>query len=178
MEVRREWQNIDITLIDSQNKFAVIIENKIDSGEHSGQLKRYQDIVRAHYPEWQTAALFLTPAGELPSEESYVPVSYRLVCRQVEELLLSGRSTIGSEVQLLMTHYLEMLRRHIVDESQAARLAREIYKKHLRALDFIFENRPDRQGELRGFLENLVTALEGMVLDKSNKTFVTFGLEE
>lgn len=32
MEVRREWQNIDITLIDSQNKFAVIIENKIDSG--------------------------------------------------------------------------------------------------------------------------------------------------
>src|SRR5690349_19066545 len=35
--VLREWQNIDILLIDERNKLAVIIENKIGSTEHNEQ---------------------------------------------------------------------------------------------------------------------------------------------
>ena len=42
MEVRREWQHIDIFLLDEREKLAVIIENKIGTGEHSDQLDRYQ----------------------------------------------------------------------------------------------------------------------------------------
>ncbi|MBK7706475.1 MAG: PD-(D/E)XK nuclease family protein [Acidobacteria bacterium] len=42
----REWRNIDILLKDKSNKLAVVIENKIDSGEHSEQLTRYRQIAK------------------------------------------------------------------------------------------------------------------------------------
>ena len=42
-DVRRERQNIDILFEDQENKFVALIENKVGSGEHSGQLKRYLD---------------------------------------------------------------------------------------------------------------------------------------
>lgn len=41
LEVRREWQRIDILLLGEPNRLAVIIENKIGTGEHSDQLRRY-----------------------------------------------------------------------------------------------------------------------------------------
>src|SRR5687768_14365467 len=36
--VLREWQNIDILVLDERNRVAVVFENKIFSGEHSDQL--------------------------------------------------------------------------------------------------------------------------------------------
>lgn len=53
MEVRREWQRIDILLLDEPNRLAVIIENKIGTGEHSDQLRRYHRTVTEHYPGWR-----------------------------------------------------------------------------------------------------------------------------
>ena len=50
VEIRLEWFSIDILIIDGQHQLAVIIENKIDSGEHDDQLKRYRQIVNQHYP--------------------------------------------------------------------------------------------------------------------------------
>jgi hypothetical protein len=46
MTVWREWQNIDILLLDDPHRLAVIIENKIDSGEQPGRLERYLSVVR------------------------------------------------------------------------------------------------------------------------------------
>src|SRR5688572_19310271 len=50
--VLREWQNIDILLIDERNQLVVILENKIHSGEHDEQLQRYWQIINQHYPNW------------------------------------------------------------------------------------------------------------------------------
>jgi hypothetical protein len=65
LTVRREWHFIDILLVDLTNHFVVLIENKIDSSEHSDQLSRYLSIVRDEYPEskWRLVALYLTPGG-------------------------------------------------------------------------------------------------------------------
>ncbi len=35
VEVRREWNHMDILLLDEDHKLAVVVENKIGSGEHS-----------------------------------------------------------------------------------------------------------------------------------------------
>ena len=40
-EVLREWRNIDILLKSPRAKLVVLIENKIDSSEHSNQLQRW-----------------------------------------------------------------------------------------------------------------------------------------
>lgn len=42
VEVQREWHNIDLLVTCRQPPFVVAIENKVNAGEHSGQLSRYQ----------------------------------------------------------------------------------------------------------------------------------------
>jgi hypothetical protein len=66
-----------------------------------------------------------------------------------------------------------MLRRHIVGGSEIAELCRRIYQRHQRALDLIYEHRPDFQAELRELLAGLVTEA-GLVLDPGGKRLVRF----
>lgn len=93
LNVRREWRNIDLLLVDDPNRLVVIIENKVHSGEHSDQLRRYAEDVEAHYPGWNILKLFLTPEGGPPSEADYIPISYALICELVESLAKSRAST-------------------------------------------------------------------------------------
>jgi hypothetical protein len=44
--VLREWQRIDILLLDEDHRLATIIKNKIGTGEHSDQLSRYHPPAR------------------------------------------------------------------------------------------------------------------------------------
>jgi hypothetical protein len=50
--VQREWQHIDILLLNADHRLAVVIENKVGSDEHSDQLGRYREAVRRTYPGW------------------------------------------------------------------------------------------------------------------------------
>jgi hypothetical protein len=174
MEVRREWQHIDILLLDEDHKLAVVIENKIDSGEHSDQRQRYHEVIKQHFPSWQIVELYLTPSGELPSNEAYLPVDYRLVCQVIDSLAESRASVVNPDVKTLMTHYTDMLRRHIVGDSDVARLCQQIYQKHRQALDLIYEHRPDYQMANRDILTNLVKNAEGLILTGKSRWYVWF----
>jgi PD-(D/E)XK nuclease superfamily len=161
-------------LLDEENKLAVIIENKIGSSEHSDQLRRYRQIVKQHYPDLRQICLFLTPEGDEPSETKYIPIDYQLIAESVEGLVKSRASTLGPDVRTLMTHYSQMLRRHIVSESEIADLCRKIYRKHQRALDMIYEYRPDQQAAIREILESLVQAEPSLDLDHCSKSYIRF----
>jgi hypothetical protein len=76
-----------------------------------------------------------------------------------------------------MTHYTQMLRRHIVSDSEIAELCRRIYRKHQKALDLIFEQRPDQQAEIRDLLEKIVRETPGLLLDHCSKGYVRFASE-
>jgi len=178
LEVRREWNNIDILLIDDAHKFVVIIENKIDSGEHSQQLERYRGIIRHHFSNYQMLCLFLSPEGVLPTDENYIPVDYTKICNLLETIAVTRESTLGPDVRTLITHYTNMLRRHIMNESEIAELCRRIYQKHQRAIDLIVDHRPDLQSNIREILVALVDITPGCVLDYDSKSYCRFGLEE
>jgi hypothetical protein len=60
-QVHRERHKIDILLVNETEKFVVIIENRIHSGEQPGQLKRYRKTIAQHYPDYASVCLFLTP---------------------------------------------------------------------------------------------------------------------
>lgn len=51
-EVAREWKNIDILLTSNKEKTVIVIENKIWSGEHDDQLKRYRQIVEKNFSDF------------------------------------------------------------------------------------------------------------------------------
>jgi hypothetical protein len=172
LTVQREWQNIDLLLLDE--RLVVIIENKITSSEHSGQLKRYRNTVETHYPGRHLLCLFLTPDGEEASDINYISISYSMLANLAKSILEARVSTLGHDVRILMTHYAQMLRRHIVIESEIADLCRRIYHKHQRALDLIYEFRPDQQAALREIIEKLIISQADCILDYGTKSYIRF----
>jgi hypothetical protein len=176
--VQREWQNIDILLIEKHHRLVVIIENKIDSVEHSNQLERYFLMVSQHYPGWNVLGIYLTPEGETSSHAGYVAISYTTISQIVERMVGSRSSNLDTDVRSLMIHYTQMLRRHIVSESEIAELCRRIYRKHQRALDLIYEHRPDQQAAVRELIEGLVRETPSLVLDHCSKSYIRFAAQE
>ena len=176
--VRREWQNIDILCVDEQNRLAVLIENKIDSTERIGQLEKYLDIVKYAYPGFVVIPLFLSPQGIEPSVERYIAADYSLVCETLQHLLVTRKSVIRPDVFTTISHYVEMLRRHVMSESEIAKIARSIYDKHRTALDLIFEHRPDEQSDWAARFQELIRSEKRLDLDHSSKSYVRFFARE
>jgi thiamine phosphate synthase YjbQ (UPF0047 family) len=174
MEVLREWRSIDILLKDARHQLVVAIENKVDAQEHSGQLQRYRQTLTQHFPGWKVLGLFLTPDGAIPSDDLFIPIDYGSVASLIDRLAEARASTLGHDARTLMIRYTETLRRHIVDESDVARLCQRIYRKHKQAIDLIIEHRPDLQATIREYLESLIRRSERFVLDESTKTAIRF----
>ena len=176
--VFREWHHIDILVLDDINHLAVIIENKVDTGEHSDQLNRYQVDFYSHYPGYKAMALYLTPDGDKPSSDDYHAVSYTLVCEVIEKIAQNHRATLDSEIVIVLEHYAQMLRRHIVSDSDVAELCRSIYQKHRQALDLIFEHRPDRQAQIKNYVSALIAQEPSIRPHGSAKSYINFGPRE
>lgn len=176
LEVLREWRNIDILLRSEKNRLTVAIENKIGTTEHSGQLDRYWRLVEAQFPGDKNLAIYLTPDDEAPSHDGFVSVEYEQIVSVIEGLMDSGAISLTPDLRVLMSHYTQMLRRHIVAESEIAELCRRIYRKHSQALDLIIEHRPDQQATLREFLESLIKSTPGVLPEHSTKNYVRFTL--
>jgi hypothetical protein len=163
LSVWQEWRNLDIFMVDEQRKLAVAIENKIDAGEHGDQLDRYYEAVRQEYPDYRLLALYLTLNGDEPSHPGYLPVSYRAVCEILDSIAERHASIREPDLRTLITHYTEMLRRHIVGDSEIARLSREIYEKHRRAIDLIVEHRFSLQQEMQEIVTRMIKETEILV---------------
>ncbi len=181
-EIRREWRNIDILILndpdnDRGNRLVCAIENKVDTTEHSDQLHRYREIVAKEFTEYRAIFIYLTPEDDKPSDEAYIPFSYTKVAELVNDICRAYESTLGSDVRALMTHYTTMLRRHIVSDSEIAKLCQKIYHKHQKALDLIFEHRPDLQADLAEVLRKLIESkVPDLVLDHFTKTLIYFSV--
>jgi hypothetical protein len=175
VEVRREWSNVDVLIVDSRNRLVVIVENKVDSGEHSDQLRRYWGVVEREFPEWRILGLYLTPDHDEPSDERYSAIDYALIAEVVRRFVEARSSTIGPDVRTFLRHYEQMLRRHIVSDSDIAELCRKLYRKHRHAFDLIFQHRPDAgQGVARDLIEKLVREQSDIVLDDCTRAYVRF----
>ena len=177
-EVLREWERIDIFVLDQTNQLVTVIENKISSKESTGQLKRYREKIEHLYPNFKKIFLYLTPDGDDPSDKNYLRLDYSLICELVENLANSRASILGTDVVTVMKHYTEMLRRHIVSESEIAELCQKIYTKHQQALDLIFERRPDIQALIRKILEDLINENDELVKDHYTKGEIRFAVKQ
>jgi hypothetical protein len=173
-----EWQNIDITLRDDANRIAVIIENKIDSTEHSNQLQRYFETSENEFRGWTIARIYLTPEGELATDPRYAAMSYAQVCVVLEQITSTNSYSVDDDVRIGLRHYAEMLRRYVVAESEISDLCRRIYEQHREALDLIYEHRPDRQSFVHQLLEALITGNPELELDTSSKSVVRFWVKK
>ena len=154
VEIRREWNNIDLLII--TDKFAVCVENKIWSTDHSGQLARYRDELKKSLPKHHHAFVYLTPEGVAPSEEEgseYLSYSYHKIAKILQSVIGIYSEALSTRSRIYIEDYLTVIRREIVKDDKINELASRIYLSHPDALDFIFENKPDRLTEVGKIFE-------------------------
>ena len=63
IEIRREYENIDIFLRDRKNRILVIVENKVGSKQHDDQLERYYVDMTERHPGHRFLGVYLTASG-------------------------------------------------------------------------------------------------------------------
>ena len=174
-EILREWRNIDILIKSENNKFVCVIENKVRSHEHGDQLTRYKELIRKEFPGYISIFIYLTIEGEHPSEKSdYIPLSYRDISALIEHLIDSKKDKAGSDLIAFISHYRQMLRRYIVEDSEIQTLCRRIYANHRTALDLIFEYKPDKQFDIYNCLVDIIKLDPDLISDDSSKTYIRF----
>lgn len=172
--VYREWQNFDLLIEIKQIGLVVLIENKIDAQDGDGQLSRYKQAVRDRHPGQRHLFVFLTPKGTDPVDRDYLPFSYSEMAAIIEGL---SEARDGSPAQrdtdIVLRHYVEMLRRHIVPDEELQKLARQLYERHKEAFDFIFDSRP-APDSLLGVARSLLEAQPDLTLDRQTSTILGF----
>lgn len=179
IEVRREWENIDILILSEKEKFVCAIENKVHSKEHSDQLTRYQEKITRHFKGFDKLFVYLTVHGDAPEKDfDWLVYSYTHVHELIKAFLSESERNIGDEVSILMNHYMEMLNRHLMTDNEIAELSRKIYQRHKKALDTIFAHKPDMQSETN---ENIVAQIQRytdlpITLDHSTKGSIKFAV--
>lgn len=172
--VIQERHGIDLLVQDDASMFIGVIENKIDTLEHSDQLQRYRRDVERRFPHHRKLFAYLSAGDERPSDEAYVPIDYGEVVTLVDDTLRRRGEQLSPDVRSFLGHYVEMVRRHIVEDSEIQELCRVIYGKHRKALEVLFEHRPDRASEIRDILIDLIQKREQLIQDHCTKSYVRF----
>ena len=73
---------LDLLIENSLQKYAVVVENKVDASEGDAQLDRYADWVNERRRGYEASLVFLTPSGRAPisalrSSDRWIRLSYR-----------------------------------------------------------------------------------------------------
>ena len=173
-EVLREWRNIDILIKDDNHKLICVIENKIYSKEHSGQLRRYKEIVEEEYPDYQKMFVYLTIEGDEASEDEYLSINYHDIIKIITHIIDNKSASIGEKILIFISHYREMFRRYIMENSEIQEICRKIYNGHKKALDLIFEYKPDLLMEIQECLIEIIKNDSDLILDFSSKSYIRF----
>lgn len=156
VEVRREWENIDLLVVGQDEEWVCAVENKVGSSEHSNQLQRYRTTVEAEFPEAESLYLYLTPRGEEPSQEEYAPVSYELVLKATEEAREEREASLGDRTLKVLRDYETIIRRHVIMDSEVAQLCRRVYSKHKQAIDLIIDHIPSALDDAGNHLRSVL----------------------
>jgi hypothetical protein len=175
--VKRESDNIDILLLNQQQRLAVIIENKTRTGEHDEQLQRYWETVTRKHP-WAIyrSGLLLSVYGIEPSDPRFIGVSYASVCKAGESLLRSLGKSMPEWTRNYLAEYVSLIRREFMGDPQILDLAWRINLEFDEALDFVRHNRP------LAHIGQKLSALIGMIPDlqceREDAHEVSFSLTE
>jgi hypothetical protein len=174
--IHRELSNID--LIIELDEFIVVIENKVHSREHSNQLKRYTEISEKLFKNKQHAFVLLSPSGMDAEQEEdkikYVAYSYSKIIEMLDNIIkLKGKSLSPPNNQYILD-YIETVKRYIMKEDELTTIAQSIYKQHKKALDFIFENKPDKILSVEGNFKDAISQFDHLVLGTCNKGYTRF----
>lgn len=156
VQVRREWRHIDLLITCDEPRLVAAIENKVDSGEHSDQLARYESIIQSEFALYKPIFVFLTKDGEDASDKDWVAYSYadlHAVLSRVKEL---AKGSLGTDVLVFLDHYLNLIGTRFMDDPSIVELCKRIRSAHGRALDLIYEHTGGESEPILAAFANLI----------------------
>ena len=184
VEVQREWNYIDILVLNHRERIVCAIENKIWAPEGIGddggsQLTRYRELIEGEFSSYERHFVFLTPSGmssRLRQEQQFwIPESYAAVHQAVKHLLEESDGFERSDTFFALTQYETTLRRNIVtSESKVAKLARRIYLEHRTAIELAHQHKPSYKADLVQRFKEAIAETDRWTLDHSSDAYVRF----
>jgi len=193
VRVLREWQHIDILIElekmpQMQKGIVVAVELKIDAGESATQLKSYKTTIEQKYErsEWDHAFVFLTKDSSAPSDgnqEDWIPIGLSTVIDRLMKIR-DTKNFVGQSNDLFVA-YVEMLRRHILENERLKKLVKKLWIKHGEALEAIYDHRPNMLGDILATLSmdsDLANKLSNseftLTKDKSSGGYLRFTVQQ
>lgn len=181
VEVHRELEYIDLVLAVHRTNgrpWIICIENKVESMQHSNQLARYHASIERRFADAERRIyVFLTKYGEGPAHSDFLESSYEEIVQVLNECLAARHDAIGQGPSLLLQHYRQLLVEDFMDQNETVKLARQIYLRHKKALDFILENKVDPIYEASNALDAVLRRRAGelgIIVDRLDKGWVRF----
>jgi len=132
---------------DRDEGFLCLIENKIAAQEGQGQTHDYYETSLVAFPPAQyphRVYIYLSPDGEPPQNENFIPLSYQAVLQAIEDLQ-TQRQVTDTE-RFLLRQFQENILRGIAMDTKTLDLAQAIYDQHPDVFEFIIQN-VDRKPE-------------------------------
>jgi hypothetical protein len=146
-EVQREKNSIDIYVMVPRKGWAFIIENKFHSKQSDGQLARYLKSAEKRALELNQSlvhkGVFLALGDEEPHDSSFVRIQYREVFGILSQILDLNSESLSGDVRQFIGQYLEVIGESAgmsYELSEMETLAKSLYQRHRRAIDFIVEH--------------------------------------
>jgi len=127
--------------------FLCIIENKIEAKEGPDQTHDYYTIGLVAFPPERyphRVHIYLSPDGDLPQDEAFIPLSYQAVLQAIEDLQIQRQVT--DTERFLLRQFQENILRGITMDTKILDLAQAIYDQHSDVFEFIIQN-VDRKPE-------------------------------
>ena len=184
VEVRREWQFIDILVLSEESRFVCAIENKIWAAEGIGedgksQLTAYREVLEKEFPNFDKHLVFLSPSGMESSSsterEYWILENYATIRQLIAQCRQDFEGRANQEVLMFLDQYGRTLRRHIVPEtSEIGKLATEVYLEHRDAIEFINRHKPDYRTGIKEIIKEAIREQKGWVLCAESSEYVRF----
>lgn len=107
LEIRKQYKNIDIVVVINK-KFAILIEDKVHTKNHSNQLSRYSDLLKEEFLEENLSLVYLK-TGDQSNYKSVESKGYKTFKRsQFLNLLIQGKeSGISNAIYIDFLNYLQ-----------------------------------------------------------------------
>ncbi len=132
-----EGGRMDICI--SADNFMVIIENKMFTGTHGEQLRRYEDEF-TNYQSKRRIFIYLTPKGDAPVEDGIIRqnwcvMSYEKIVEIINNLIKIQKN---NRVKIIMEDYAKMIDLNVLKgNSQLLDACEEVYRNNRDAIELI-----------------------------------------
>ena len=152
---------IDIFIQSKKTATTIVIENKVFTGTHDEQLKRYEEETAIF--AGRKIYVYLTPNGDMPTnekgeyQENWTVISYASIIKFLEQKLKDiPKSKQFERLVFLLEDYIEMVDTNILRNNMKIRaLCKDILKKHADAIELL-NHYTDNINEVYAFIYDWV----------------------